>query len=147
MIKNIGAYLSNLQAYIAGKTAISTIFSTRIYAGKPITPPGTGAYMYFQLLNNSELTGDDRSGTTKKKALFEFYLVANDKATPDEDLYTWLDAVSNALVTIGGDDDAITLGALKAHSIDEGQQSGVLRETDENPYIIAQYHISYKSLY
>jgi hypothetical protein len=100
MIKNIGAYLNELQAHIAGKAAISAIFSTRVYAGKPVTPPETGAYMYFQMLNNGEAVGDDRKGTLKKRALFEFYIIGNDKELPDVDLYTWLDVVSNAIVTV-----------------------------------------------
>lgn len=146
MIRNIWAYIDELQAYIAGITAVSDVFSTRIYAGKPIIVP-TGKYLYFQLLNNSEKVGNDRVGGTKKMALLEFYIIGNDKNMPDVEIYEALDALSNAIVTIGSDDDIIDMGDMIVHSIAEGAQSGILQETDENPYLIAQYNILYKYRY
>lgn len=147
MIRNIGAYLDELQAHVASFSQITDIFSTRIYAGRPIIVPTTGKYLYFQMLNNSEKVGNDRNGTVKKIALFEFYIIGNDKNLPDVEIYEALDTISNNLVTIGGDDDEIALWDLIMHSISEGAQSGILRETDENPYLIAQYNILYKSQY
>lgn len=80
-------------------------------------------------------------------ALLEFYIIGNDKNMPDVEIYEALDALSNAIVTIGSDDDIIDMGDMIVHSIAEGAQSGILRETDENPYLIAQYNILYKYRY
>ena len=99
------------------------------------------------LINNSEAQGDDRGGTHIKRATLEFTIIANGKNVPDQDLYTWLDAISNAIVTMGGNDTRIDLSGLTLFSIEEGVQSGVIREVDENPQLLAQYGVLYKYRY
>lgn len=72
------------------------------------------------MLTNSELIGNDRNGTVYKKALFEFYIMANNKAIPDQRLYTWLDVISNNLVTSHNEDNTpIMLDTLVLKSIEE----------------------------
>lgn len=150
MIKNFGAYLAAFIDHLESKTAITTVFGTRIFAGKPveIQDDGNGEpYLYVMLINNSEAVGDDRKGTHIKRALLEFCIVGNGKDIPDQDLYTWLDVISNAIVTVGGDDTRIDLDGLTMQSIEEGAQSGVIREVVENPTLLAQYSVLYKYRY
>lgn len=97
-----------MQAYLVGKTELNTLFGGRIYAGRPIIIP-TGKYLYFQLVNNLPKISNDRNGTIKKMAVFEFYIVGNDKNLPDVEIYEALDILSNNIVTIGEDDDTIAL--------------------------------------
>ena len=148
-IKHIWAYLNPLVTYIQTKAPIVTIFTANnIMAWKPVVVPASNPYLYFLMLTNSELIGNDRNGTVYKKALFEFYIMANNKAIPDQRLYTWLDVISNNLVTSHNEDNTpIMLDTLVLKSIEEWPQSWVLKEIDEMPYIIAQYILTYKSLY
>lgn len=139
-IENIGAYMDLIQAHI------ETLWLTfPIYSWKPVIVP-TWVYWYFRLENNSEKVWDDSIGTIQKEATFDFIIASWDKSTPDSDMYEHLNSLSNLLVIQAG--NRITLpGWFIIYSIQEWAQSGVLRDVNENPYLIGQYRFIYQYRY
>lgn len=139
-IENIGAYMDLIQAHVA-----SLWLSFTVYSWKPVTVP-SGIYGYFRLENNSTKVADDSTGTHQKEATFDFVISSGNKSTPDSDMYENLNELSNAIVTEAG--TRITLpGWFIIYSIQEAAQSGVLRDTAENPYLIWQYIFRYQYRY
>ena len=141
MIKNIGSQLDKIQEYFEWIPALD-IFE--IYAGKPITQPDR-LYLYFTLANNSIKIQDDSSWAIYKEALFDFVIVWNKKDIPDVELYEALDLLSTNITTFGK--TKIELTDFEIFSIQEWAQSGVLRDVNDTPYLIAQYNFIYKYLY
>lgn len=141
MIKNIGSQLDKIQEYFESIPALS-IFE--IYAGKPITQPDW-LYLYFSLANNSAKVWDDSKWTLYKEALFDFVIVWNEKNLPDVELYEALDTLSNSIRTFWK--EKIDLTDFTIFSIEEWNQSWILRDTNDTPYLIAQYNFIYKYLY
>lgn len=138
-IINIGSKLDKIQAYIEDLELFEWV-----YAWKPITEP-TGVYLWFEMVNNSPKLWDDSEWTLLKEWLFNFHIVSNDKNTPDVVLYEKLDELSNELRTMNK--DKIILDDFEIWNIEEANQSGVLKDIKENPYIIAQYTMIYKYRY
>lgn len=139
-IENIGAYMDLIQAHIA------TLWLTfSIYSGKPVTVP-TWVYWYFRLENNSEKVWDDSSGTNIKEASFDFVIASWDKSTPDADMYLYLNQLSNVLVTESWTRIVLD-GWFTIYSVQEWAQSWVLRDVNENPYLIWQYKFIYQYRY
>lgn len=145
MIKNIWAQQSLIRDYIKWKAGINTQFPGNIFVWKPVIAPTTGMYCYFYLDANSDKVSNDYAGTVLKEWTFEFVICWNKKDTPDADIFDALDVLSNAIVT-NESSDAINLSWFKIMSIQEGIQSGILRDI-ENPYLIARYTFIYKYLY
>lgn len=139
-IENIWAYMDLIQAHIAGLW-----LSASIYSWKPITPP-SWLYWYFRLENNSDKIADDSIGTHIKEATFDFIIASWNKTTPDSDMYELLNELSNELVTQAGTRIMLP-GWFIIYSIQEGPQSWVLRDVNENPYLIWQYRFIYQYRY
>lgn len=144
MIKNIWAYLDKIQAYLKANTTINTLFWGRIYAWRPIGDL-QGKSLFFSLINNSIQVAWDRNGTIRKKASFEFYIIGGGKWVPEVELYEALDVVSNEIITECS--TTIDLDGFFLHSIEEWNQSGILRDAKDNPFLIATYNISYTYKY
>lgn len=144
MIINIWAKQHLLRTYFLTKDKVTVTFPGWLFVWKPISVPTSGMYCYFTLDTNSEKVWNDYVWTTVKEWLFEFYICANDKNTPDVELFEALDTLSNAIITEQWSN--ISLDSFKVMYIIEWVQSWVLRD-EENPYIIAQYRIGYKYLY
>lgn len=142
MIKNIWSQIDKIQAYIAWISAVLEVFAGWIFAWKPIIEPKNGKYLWFELINNSPKISNDTTGTTIKSALFHFYIVWNNKSVPDVELYEAIDILSNSILT--AEKDKIILEDFEIWNISEWNQSWVVKDTNENPYIVAQYTIIYK---
>lgn len=141
MIANLWAYLDLLQTYIAWLSVWFTI-----YAWKPVWEI-SWVNWYFTLVSNSEKIGDDSTWTLLKEATLDFYIISWDKATPDVVLFEKLDALSNALITEASERITLPSSNFIIYSIQEWQQSWVLHDVKENPYIAAQYKIIYQYRY
>lgn len=139
MITNIWAKLDLLQAEL--QTLLNPL-NVQVIAGKPNEEIQDWVYLYFTLETNGEKIWDDSKWTIYKEWLFDFYLVYNDASTPDVVLYEKLNEISNLICFKTYD-----LNWFKISSISEWNQSWVLRNTKNNPLIIAQYNIIYKYLY
>lgn len=139
-IENIWAYLDLLKTYITG---LSVWFP--IYSGKPIKEL-SWVHGYFRLENNSEKIWDDSIGTHIKEATFDFIIASWDKSTPDSDMYQYLNNLSNLLVIQDWNRVTLPWGFI-IYSIQEGAQSWVLRDVNENPYLISQYKFIYQYRY
>ena len=100
--------------------------------------------LYFSLESNSNLITTSRTswGTLEKRAILEFVIVSNKKNTPDVVLYEALDTLTNEIC-----EKQILLDTFKILSINEGNQSGVVYDVNENPIIMAQYQVDYESKY
>lgn len=136
-IANIGAYTDLLYNHIE---TLGIPFP--VYNGKPLRELA-GEYVYFRLENNETHTATDHgTGVLIKKASFDFIFVGGHN-TPDARLYAMLDTLSNAFCTKN-----IRIGsAFKIISIFEGQQSGVIRDTKQNPLLLWTYNIIYHARY
>ena len=145
MIKNIWSQLDKIVNYLNTKSSLTTLFTGWIYAWRPIVKPTTWMYLYFMLENNSPKISSDNYWVHSKNALFDFYIIWNNKSKPDVELYQALDTLSNEIRTFWK--DKIDLNWFIINSIEEWNQSGVLRDKNENPYIICQFDIIYKYLY
>lgn len=139
-IENIGAYMDLIQAHIAWLW-----MSFNVWSWKPITIP-SWVYWYFRLENNSEKIWDDSTWTNMKEATFDFIIASWDKSTPDSDMYELLNELSNAIVIQAGN-RIVLPGWFIIYSIQEGSQSWVLRDVNENPYLIWQYKFIYQYRY
>lgn len=104
-----------------------------------------GKYLFFTLVNNNIQVRSDYRGTERKEALFDFFFVWGGKQVADVELYESVDLFSNAIITDCTQN--IDLWNIIIHSISEGVQSGILRDIKDNPYIVAQYSISYTYRY
>lgn len=144
MIINIWSKQHLLRTYFLTKDRVTATFPGWLLVWKPVSVPTWGMYCYFALDTNSEKVGNDSVGTVMKEGLFDFYICANDKNTPDVEIFEALDTLSNAILTEQWSN--ISLDSFKVSYIVEGAQSGILRD-EENPYLIAQYRIGYKYLY
>ena len=142
MIKNIWSQLDKIQAYLTWIPEIEEVFTGWIFAWKPVIPPTSGKYLWFELINNSPKISNDTTWTTIKSALFHFYIVWNNKSTPDVELYEAIDILSNSVLT--AEKDKIILENFEIWNISEWNQSWVVKDTNENPYIMAQYTMIYK---
>ncbi len=145
MIKNIWAHLDKIVWYFKTKSSIVAKFPWGIHAGRPITQPAWGMYLYFMLENNSPKISSDNYWTYSKTWLFNFYIIWNNKSLADVELYEALDLLSNNIITFWK--EKIKLDGFDIFSIQEWNQSWVLRDKKENPYIICQYEVIYKYLY
>lgn len=138
MIKNIWAYLDELKTYLETKTGLP------IFSWKPMWDRNW-KYIFFTLVNNIPQISWDRRGTERKEALFDFFFVGGGKGIADVELYEEVDAFSNSVLTDCMQN--IDLWNIIIHSITEWVQSGILRDVKDNPYIVAQYSISYTYRY
>ena len=142
MIVNIGTKIDLMEAHFSTLLPLIDIFEDRIYAWKPAATQ-SGMTLYFSEVTNSELVGSDNTyKSTFKRAVFDFVIITNKKDTPDVVLYEHLDKVSNEICWKG-----FSLWEFKVFWIQEGNQSGVVEDEGENPLIVAQYAIDYKSIY
>ena len=139
-IENIWAYMDLIQVWIQW-----TSFSYNVYSWKPVTPPSWW-YCYFRLENNSEKIWDDSTWTHLKEATFDFIIASWDKSTPDADMYILLNELSNVIVTQSWTRIELPWGFI-IYSVQEWAQSWVLRDVNENPYLIAQYKFIYQYRY
>lgn len=145
MIKNIWSNLDKIVWYLKTKSSIVAKFPWGIYAWRPIVQPIWWMYLYFMLENNSPKISSDNYGVYAKNALFDFYIIWNNKSLADVELYEALDLISNEIRTFGK--QKIVLDWFEIYSIEEWNQSGVMRDKNENPYLICQFEMIYKYLY
>lgn len=144
MIINIWNRWDKIVTYLKTITALN-IFTGWIYFWKTIVKPTNWMYLYFTLENNSPKISSDNYWVYAKTWLFNFCIVWNDKAKPDVELFEALDILSNNIRTFWK--DRINLDWFEIMNIEEWNQSWVLRDKNENPYIIWQYEMIYKYLY
>lgn len=142
-IINIWAKFDKLQEYLSNNSTINALFPWGIYAGKPLNVDSQLS-LYFSLATNNPLVENDRKGqkNLKKRALLDFVLTANKKDTPEVVIYEALDILSNEIVW-----SEIDLSWFIINWIQEGNQTGVLYDTNENPLLIAQFQVDYKNKY
>lgn len=148
MIKNIWAYLDKLQVYFKANTSINTLFEWRIYAWKPIGDL-QGKSLFFSLVNNSEQVRSDVSWTLRKRGTFEMFFIGGGKWVPEVEIYEALDSFSNAFCTDCTQNIELwdITDSFVIHSIEEGNQSWILRDAKDNPFLIGTYTITYTYRY
>jgi hypothetical protein len=144
-IINIGSRLDLVQSYISGLTGISTTFAGGFFSGKPIVEPAW-LYAYFTLDRNAPKISSDVNGIIRKEATLTFAIVEGQIDSPDVVLYEALDTLSNQLCT-ECNDSVINLSWFYIYSIEEGNQSGVIRWENHRAYIVADYTLIYKYRY
>lgn len=142
MITNIGSKLDEVRTWILSLSGVSALFPSGLFVGKPVKKP-SGAYAYFELASNSPYVGNDRTGTTHKRATLQFVIASGKKSAPDVELYETLDALANAVCTNGK--EPVQLSGIRILNIDESNQSGVFRDVDECPALAAQFTAIYES--
>lgn len=142
-IINIWSKLDLIQAYLKANTTLNDLFTWWIYAWKPVEVWATLS-LYFGLSNNTPLIETDRKWqkNLKKRAIMEFVITTNKKDIPEAEIYEALDTLSNEIVG-----KEIQLTGFLINGIQEGNQSGVLVDTNENPLLVAQYDFDYKNNY
>jgi len=138
MIVNFWTQLGAFYAWIDTKVSFP------VYSGKPITED-SWLYGFFKLVNNQTITSDDNKGFMIKKAIIDFAIIGQEKSSSDQSLYIKLDELSNGICT-EWESSGFTLGDVYIYSIEEGNQSGVERDENKNPYILAEYMVTYRSL-
>lgn len=141
MIANIWAYWDLLQQYISSLNPWFDVFH-----GKPIAVVND-TNCYFHLVSNSEKLWDDSTWTNLKEAVFDFIIISWNKATPDVVIYEMLDTLSNLIITDAWERVTLPTSNFIIYSIKEWQQSGVLHDVNENPYLMTQYRFIYKYRY
>jgi hypothetical protein len=139
MIINFGTQLGAFYTWIASKG-----LTYPIYSGKPIVEDAS-IYGFFQLVGNTPINQDDNKLYQIKKATLDFAIVASDKNVSDKALYDRLDSLSNAIVSQGMQAGE-TIGGVYVYSIEEGNQSGIIRDDKQNPYILAEFYIVYRAI-
>lgn len=140
MRKNIGSYLDKLREYLLTQTSI---FS-EIIVWKPVNEI-EGLSLYFALTNNSVQISNDVRWIERKKALFDFFISWENKSTPEVEIYEAIDSFVNSVMT--DKTENIDIWGLTIHSIEEGSQSGILRDSKDRPFVILQVYISYTYRY
>lgn len=137
---NIWSYIDLIQEKL---TTLSLWFP--VYAGKPIDElDGNGCFFY--LVSNGEKVSDDSQWVHIKESLFEFVLISGNKNTPDVVLYEMLDSLVNKIILEAWDRWELTWW-FTIQSIREWNQTGVFKDVNDRPYIIAQFFIIYQSRY
>lgn len=142
-IKHIWEKFEELQEYIAWKSAISSIFTGWIMAGKPyLQATPWEPYLYFDISSNNPIVDSERIGKNilEKEAIMDFYLIFPSAWTPHVDIYAALNTISNNIC-----EKWISLWDVKVSEIIEWNQTGVIREENETPFIFAQYRFFYES--
>jgi hypothetical protein len=139
MIVNFHTQLGAFYTWIATKW-----LSFPVYAGKPITED-SDVYGYFKLVQNTTITSDDNKGYMVKKATLDFAIIWQKKDISDMQMWVYLDSLSNAVCTLS-ESSWFDMWDVYIYSIEEGNQSGVERDDNQNPYIVAEYFVTYKSL-
>ena len=141
IIINIGSKLDLLNTYFSNNITLSNLFSWGIYNGKPLENQ-SWLTLYFRLESNKTLVDDDSKRNLTKRSTFEFVIITNQKNIPDVEIYEALDTLINEIT-----DKEIDLSWFKIKAIREITQSWILVDTNENPCLIAQFQIDYKSQY
>ena len=144
-VKNIWSQFDKIVEYLLTLPNIATTFTWGIYTWKPIIQPKKWKYMYLQMYSNYPETANDTNWVYAKSSFINFYIVGNDKNTPDAELYDCLDVLCNAINDIN--QESIELNWFTIYSIRESSQYWVLKETAQNPYIVAQFTFIYKYFY
>lgn len=140
MRKNIWAYLDEVRTYILTKTSI---FS-EVVVWKPMDEVN-GLCLFFSMVNNNKQITNDIKGTERKKALFDFYIIWENKNTAEVEIYEAYDSLANSILTDCSQN--IDIWNITIHAIQEWNQSGILRDVKGRPFLIAQITISYTYQY
>lgn len=142
-ITNIWSKFDLIADYFSSISNLTDVFTWGIYAWKPLDVDSSLS-LYFSLSNNAPIVETDRDWwkDVKKKALLDFVITTNKKDTPEVVIYEALDILSNEIVW-----SEIDLSWFIINWIQEGNQTGVLYDTNENPLLIAQFQVDYKNKY
>ena len=141
MIINIWSKSDLLNTYLSNNVILSNLFNWWIYSWKPLENTNW-LTLFFTLENNQTLIDDDSKRLLTKRALFEFTIVTNKKEIPIVEIYESLDILVNEICW-----KEIDLSWFKILWIQEWIQSWILVDTNDNPLLIAQFKIDYKSKY
>lgn len=134
---NFGLKLDKLQEYLQGKMQIP------VFSWKPSSVP-KGPYCYFKMESNSEAIKNDNSALAYMKiASLDFVIASWKSDTPEVEMYELLNKISEIFLQI----DGFSLDDLQINLVEEGQQSGVFRDDNNNPLIIGEYKFHYKYAY
>lgn len=139
MKKNIWAHLDKIRTFILSKT--SDFASVLVW--KPLEAI-QGTCLFFALINNSKQISDDVAWINRKKALLDFYIIWESRETAEVEIYEKFDALINAIYLENWSED---LGDFIIHSIIEWNQSWILRDSIDRPFLIAQIYITYNYRY
>lgn len=138
MKKNIGAHLNKIRTFILSKTNAFT----SVLVGRPLENI-EGINLFFTLVNNSAHISDDVDWVNRKKALLDFYIIGWSRETAEVEIYEKFDELINAITG----NETVTIWDFIFYSIKEWNQSWILRDATDRPFIIAQVYINYQYRY
>jgi hypothetical protein len=140
MRKNIWSHLDKIKTYIENKVNIFDF----IFVWKPVKNI-KGLCLFFSLENNEKQIVTDVRWTERKVWLFDFFVIWETKEMPEVEIYEAYDSFSNLILT--DKIENIDLWGFTIHSITEWNQSWILRDSTDRPFLIAQIYISYTYQY